>query len=103
MVCEWVAGFVVWQGVESDFFVLAVWVVLEWVKGLGVGLEVEFGFPILTACVVCLCEWYGLRLDLGVENGELVCVFAEWSGCSVGLCLVLVLRCARVVVYVMGC
>ena len=39
--------------------------------------------------------------------GELVCmrvcVFAEWSGCSVVLCLVLVLRCARVVVYLMGC
>ena len=39
--------------------------------------------------------------------GELVCVrvyvFAEWSGCSVVLCLVLVLRCARGVVYVMGC
>ena len=32
-----------------------------------------------------------------------VFVFAEWSGCSAVLCLVLVLRCARVVVYVMGC
>ena len=29
-------------------------------------------------------------------------VFAEWSGCSVVLCVVLVLRCAGVVVYVMG-
>ena len=39
--------------------------------------------------------------------GELGCVmvyvFAEWSECSVVLCLVFVLRCARVVVYVMGC
>ena len=39
--------------------------------------------------------------------GELGCVrvyvFAEWSGCSVVLCLVLVLRCAGVVVYAMGC
>ena len=36
--------------------------------------------------------------------GEFGCVrvyvFAEWSGCSVLLCLVLVLRCVRVVVYV---
>ena len=30
-------------------------------------------------------------------------VFAEWSGCSVVLCSGLVLRCARVVVYAMGC
>ena len=30
-------------------------------------------------------------------------MFAEWSGCSMVLCLVLVFRCARVVVYVMGC
>ena len=116
MVCEWVAGLVVWQGVESGFSVLALWVVFEWVEGLGVWLEVEFGFPIVTTCVVCVCEWYGLRIELGVEIdcsvagalvggrcvGELVCVrvclFAEWSGCSVVLCLVLVLRCVRVVV-----
>ena len=103
---------VVWQGVESGFSVL---------EGLGVRLEVEFGFPIVTACVVCTCEWYGLRIELGMEIvcsvagalvggrcvGELVCVrvcvLAEWSGCSVVLCLVLVLRCARDVVYLMGC
>ena len=121
MVCEWVAGLVVWQGVESGFSVLALWVVFEWVEGLGVGLEVEFGFTMVTACVVCVCEWCGLRIELGVEIGcsvagalvggwcvrELGCVrvyvFAEWSGCSVVLCLVLVLRCVRVVVYVMGC
>ena len=24
-------------------------------EGLGVGLEVEFGFPMETACVVCVC------------------------------------------------
>ena len=62
-----------------------------------------------------------VKVELGVEIGcsvagalvggwcvrEFGCVrvyvFAEWSGCSVVLCLVLVLRCARVVVYVMGC
>ena len=43
--------------------------VLECVKGLGVGLEVEFGFPILTACVVCVYEWCWLRIELGVEIG----------------------------------
>ena len=31
----------------------------------GVGLEVEFGFPLVTACVVvCVCEWCGLRIEL---------------------------------------
>ena len=69
----------------------------------------------VTACVVCVCEWCGLRIELGVEIGCSIadtlvggqCVgvymFAEWSGCSMVLCLVLVLRCARVVVYVIGC
>ena len=84
----------------------------ECVERLGVGLEVEFGFPMVTACVVCVCEWCRLRIELGVEIGcsiagalmggrcvgELWCVrvyvFAEWSGCSVVLCLVLVFRCA---------
>ena len=51
MACEWVAGSVVWQGVESGFSVLALWVVLECVEGLGVGLE--FGFSVVTTCVVC--------------------------------------------------
>ena len=46
---------VVWQGVESGFSVLALWVVFGWVEGLGVGLEVECGFPIVTVCVVCVC------------------------------------------------
>ena len=95
--------------------------VFECVEGLGFWLEVEFGFPMVTAFVVCVCKWCGLRIELGVEIGcsvagalvggwcvgELgyvrVYVFAEWSGCSVVLCLVLVLRCARMVVYVMGC
>ena len=50
---------------------------------LGVGLGVEFGFPIVTACVVCVCEWYGLRIELGVEircsvAGELV---GGWCAC----------------------
>ena len=36
MVGEWVAGMVVWQGVESGFSVLALWEVLECVVGLGV-------------------------------------------------------------------
>ena len=75
--------------------------VLECEKGLGVGLEVEFGLPMVTACVVCVCKWCRLRIELGVEIGwsiagalvggqcvgELGClrvyVFAEWSGCSV--------------------
>ena len=57
----------------------------------------------VTACVVCVCEWCGLMIVLGVEIGcsivgalvggrcvgELGCVrvfvFAEWSGCSVVL------------------
>ena len=43
-------------GVESGFSVLALRVVLECVEGLGVGLEVEFGFPVVTACVVCVGE-----------------------------------------------
>ena len=95
--------------------------VFECVEGLGVWLEVEFGFPMVTACVVFVCEWCGLRIELGVEIGcsiaralvgsrcvgKLGCVrvyvLAEWSGCYVVLCIVLVLRCARVVVYVMGC
>ena len=92
-------------------------------EGLGVGLEVEFGFPMETACVVgvCVCEWCELQIELGVEIGcsvagalvggrcvgELGCVrvyvFAEWPGCYVVLCLLLVMRSARVVVYVMGC
>ena len=37
---------------------------------------------------------------VGVREGVLV---FSWSGCSMVLCLVLVLRCARVVVYAMGC
>ena len=59
---------------------------------------------------VCVCEGWGLRIELEVEigcsaagtlvgcrcEGELgcvgVCVFAVGSGCSVVLCLVLVLR-----------
>ena len=53
MACEWVVGLVVWQGVESGFSMLALWVVLECVEGLGVRLEVEFGFPVVTTCVVC--------------------------------------------------
>ena len=72
MVCEWVAGLLVWQGVES---------------GRELGME------------------NGCSVAGAIEGGRcvrgLVCVFAEWSGCSVVLCLVL--RCARVVVYVMGC
>ena len=43
----------------------------------------------------------------GALVGELGCVrvyvFAERSGCSVVLCVMLVLRSASVVVYVMGC
>ena len=63
-------------------------------------------------CGVCVREWCGLRIELEVEVApqqvhlcgvQQVHVFAEWSGCSVVLCLVLVLRCARVVVYVIGC
>ena len=33
-------------------------------EGLGVGLEVEFGFSMVTGCV-CVCEWCGLRIELG--------------------------------------
>ena len=37
---------------------------LECVKGLGVGLEVKFGFPMLTACVVCVL-WVKDRVGSG--------------------------------------
>ena len=47
--------------------------VLEWVEGLRVGLEVEFGFPMVTAFVVCVCEWCVLRIELEVE---IVCYIA---------------------------
>ena len=36
---------------------------------LGVGLEVEFGFHMVTAYVKCVCEWCGLRIELEVEVG----------------------------------
>ena len=78
MACEWVAGLVVWQGVES-----------------GRELGMENGCSVAGAIE-------GGRCVRGLVCVR-VCVFAEWSGCSVVLCLVLVLRCARVVVYVMGC
>ena len=38
-------------------------------EGLGVWLEVEFGSPVVTACVECVCEWSGLRIELEVEIG----------------------------------
>ena len=50
------------------------------VEGLGVGLEVEFGFPVVTECVVCVCEWFGLRVELGVEIGCSVTGALVWVG-----------------------
>ena len=38
----------------------------ECVEGLEVRLEVEFGFPMVTACVVCV---FLLVVELGVEIG----------------------------------
>ena len=45
--------------------------VSECVDGLAVGLKVEFGFPVVTACVVCVCVCEGcvLRIELEAEIG----------------------------------
>ena len=63
--------------------------------GLRIQLEVEIGCCVVGALVAARCvrEYGCVR----------VYVFAEWYGCSVVLRLVLVVRCVRVIVYVMGC
>ena len=61
-------------------------VALEYVEGLSVGLEVEFGFPVVTTCVVCAYEVMGGWLlcsrctcgvfiygGVGVREGVRVC------------------------------
>ena len=64
-------------------------------EGLGVGLEGEFGFPVVTAFVVC--EGWRLRIELEVEIGcSAVGVRVEFRVCGeVGVrvcCEVCVLR-----------
>ena len=64
-------------------------------------LEVDIDCSSVGVHVGCRCveEFWcmGVFWCLGV------CVFAMWSGCSVVLCLVLLLRCVMVVEYVVDC
>ena len=62
---------------------------------LRIELEVEIGGSAVGAIVECWC--------VGKLECVLMYVFVVRPGCSVVLCLVLVLRCVRVVEYVMGC
>ena len=88
---------------------------------VGGGVFFQHGncMSMVTACVVCMCEWCGLRIELVVETGcsvvgalvggrcvgELGCIrvscLLSGQGCYAVLCFVL--RCMRVIVYVMGC
>ena len=61
--------------------------VLECVEGLGVGLEVEFGLPMVTVCVVCVrVVWVKDRVGGGdwLLRSRCTCggvlVVCEWVG-----------------------
>ena len=66
-------------GIEISCY-YCIWDVAKLVEGLGVGLEVEVGFPVVTECVVCVGELFGLRVESGVEIGCFVTGALVWVG-----------------------